>query len=261
MYYELYIDVLFLENFMMDSLLLLAVNRVLKCGRSYGRIFLGGALGSTLTCLVIAVPFPAVIKLVFFHIVINSLMITAGLKISSIVQFVKAFILLFLAAFVFGGILQAFRPYIRYAGLFYAAAVLCYFVFSKLWNVAAALFRKDRDILEVTVYTEQGGYLMRALLDTGNVLTDPVTGEPVCILDPDSARGMFESAEQMQGFRYIPYRCVGGESIMKVFRAEKMCVRGDGETWVEEPLLGIGESSLCEHGGYQMILNPDIFVR
>ena len=54
MYYELYIDVLFLENFMMDSLLLLAVNRVLKCGRSYGRIFLGGALGSTLTCLVIA---------------------------------------------------------------------------------------------------------------------------------------------------------------------------------------------------------------
>ena len=238
MYYELYIDVLFLENFMMDSLLLLAVNRVLKCGRSYGRIFLGGALGSTLTCLVIAVPFPAVIKLVFFHIVINSLMITAGLKISSIVQFVKAFILLYLAAFVFGGILQAFRPYIRYAGLFYAAAVLCYFVFSKLWNVAAALFRKDRDILEVTVYTEQGGYLMRALLG-----------------------GMFESAEQMQGFRYIPYRCVGGESIMKVFRAEKMCVRGDGETWVEEPLLGIGESSLCEHGGYQMILNPDIFVR
>ena len=68
MYYELYIDVLFLENFMMDSLLLLAVNRILKCGRAYGRIFLGGALGSALTCLVIAVPFPAVIKLVFFHI-------------------------------------------------------------------------------------------------------------------------------------------------------------------------------------------------
>ena len=31
MHYELYIDLLFLENFMMDSLLLLVLNRVLKC--------------------------------------------------------------------------------------------------------------------------------------------------------------------------------------------------------------------------------------
>ena len=29
MYYELYIDVFFLENFMLDSLLLMAVNRVI----------------------------------------------------------------------------------------------------------------------------------------------------------------------------------------------------------------------------------------
>lgn len=261
MYYELYIDVLFLENFMMDSLLLLAVNRVLKCGRAYGRIFLGGALGSALTCLVIAVPFPAVVKLVFFHIVINSLMIIAGLKIGSIVQFIKAFILLYLSAFIFGGILQMFRPYIHYAGLFYGAAVLCFFLFSKLWNAAAALFGRDRDILEVTVYTEQGGYLMRALWDTGNALTDPVTGEPVSILDPGLAGSMFGPVEQMRGFRFIPYRCVGGESIMKVFRAEKMCVRRDGEIWVEAPLLGISENSLCENGDYQMILNPGVLVR
>ena len=30
MYYELYIDVFFLENFMLDSLLLMAVNRVMQ---------------------------------------------------------------------------------------------------------------------------------------------------------------------------------------------------------------------------------------
>ena len=32
MYYELYIDVFFLENFMLDSLLLLVVNRVMNNG-------------------------------------------------------------------------------------------------------------------------------------------------------------------------------------------------------------------------------------
>ncbi len=45
MHYELYIDLLFLENFMMDSLLLLVLNRVLKCKSNWQRIFLGGGLG------------------------------------------------------------------------------------------------------------------------------------------------------------------------------------------------------------------------
>ena len=35
MYYELYIDVFFLENFMLDSLLLMAVNRVMQYRNSY----------------------------------------------------------------------------------------------------------------------------------------------------------------------------------------------------------------------------------
>ena len=256
MNYELYIDVLFLENFMMDSLLLLAVNRILKCGRAYGRIFLGGALGSALTCLVIAVPFPAVIKLIFFHFVINSVMLAAGLAIGSIVQFVKAFILLYLSAIILGGILQMFRPYIRYVSLFYAAAAVCFLVFSKVWSAAAALFRNGREILEVTVFADGKNYPLKALWDTGNVLTDPFTGEPVNILDPKTAEEIFGPAEQIRGFRIIPYRCVSGESIMKVFRAERMCIRKDGEAWVEAPLMGIGEGPLCECGEYQMILNP-----
>ena len=37
MYYELYIDVFFLENFMLDSLLLMAVNRVMQYRNSYAR--------------------------------------------------------------------------------------------------------------------------------------------------------------------------------------------------------------------------------
>ena len=55
MHYELYIDLLFLENFMMDSLLLLVLNRVLKCKSNWQRIFLGGGLGSGMMCLGIVV--------------------------------------------------------------------------------------------------------------------------------------------------------------------------------------------------------------
>ena len=55
MYYELYIDVFFLENLMMDSLILLALDHILKCGGKRGCIFLCAALGSLLTSIAGAV--------------------------------------------------------------------------------------------------------------------------------------------------------------------------------------------------------------
>lgn len=259
MYYELYIDVLFLENFMMDSLILLAVNRILKCNRTCGRIFAGGAAGSLLTCLVIMTPLSGVLKLFLFHVVINSLMIVAGLRIRSGTQFVKAFLLLYLAAFAAGGLIQLVRPYIRSAAVLYTAAVVFYFLFSLLWKKIPALFRRKAGIYRTAVYVKGERYELKALCDTGNVLTDPLTGDPVSILDPGVAEYIFGLSGTPERFRYIPYRCVSGESVMKIFRAEKMCVAAGEETWIQSPLLGVGETALSGAGEYQMLLNPDIF--
>ena len=89
MHYELYIDLLFLENFMMDSLLLLVLNRVLKCKSNWQRIFLGGGLGSGMMCLGIVVGIPGVFQLIFFHGIVSSCMLITGLRIRTKAQFYK----------------------------------------------------------------------------------------------------------------------------------------------------------------------------
>ena len=66
MYYELYIDLFFLENFMLDSLLLMAVNRVMQYRNSYARMILAGAIGSLLTCIVVSLPLARGIKFILF---------------------------------------------------------------------------------------------------------------------------------------------------------------------------------------------------
>ena len=259
MYYELYIDVFFLENFMMDSLLLLAVNRILRCSCAYGRIFAGAVLGSVLTCLAVAVPVPGVVRMILFHVVISSVMIRTGLRVRGGIQFAKAFLLLYLAAFAAGGILQMIRPYVRRAGLLYAAAVAFYFLFTRLWEKIPALFRRKEQICEVSVFAAGNRYELKALCDTGNVLKDPLTGDPVCVLDPGTAEHIFGLSGSPERFRYIPYRCVGGESVMKIFRVEQMCISAGEEPWIQSPLLGVGEAALSASGEYQMRLNPDIF--
>lgn len=262
MHYELYIDVFFLENLMMDSLLLLALDHILKCGRTRGRLFLCAALGSLLTCAAVAVPFPGIIKLILFHVVINSVMILTGLKVRSASQFVKAFILLYAVSAFLGGILLILRPYLRYISLFYSAAFGAYLLLMKLWELMARMARRQKAIFQVTLYTEKGEKTANALWDTGNELRDFVTDDPVNILDPGFLCEITELPEAERGFHMIPYRCVSGEQVMKVFRIEKMCVhmgRAGEERWIHNPLLGVGEETLSGNREYELILNPGIF--
>lgn len=262
MYYELYIDILFLTNFMMDSLLLLAVRKMLKCPVSSGRVLLGSAAGAALACLLTVCPLPAALKLPAGYAGIGSVMVWTGLNQRGR-SFWKAFGLLYAAAFLMGGILQAFRPWLRTGSIFFAAAVAAYYLLSGIWQCMLRLGRRQAQICEVVVHTGEEICRMHALLDTGNGLTDPVSGEPVCVIDPECAGRMFGKEKGGAGMRFIPYRTVGGEGVMPVFRAEQMEVRLPDEEagfLAEHPIIGICEGMVSEQGDYQMILNPDILV-
>lgn len=253
MYYELYIDLFFLENFMMDSLLLLSVNRILNCGQKYGRMILGGALGSVLTCLTVAIPLPAVIKLVFYHVFINSLMLTAGLGLKKPGTFVKAYVLLYLSALFAGGIMSAFRPYIRTVSIFFTAAAVSGLICQKIWQLVSRVAADRQKLIDVTLYAGGEKIQVKALKDTGNMLEDPVSAAPVSILDP----ALYQKIPEQKSIRYIPYRCIGSEGIMQVFRIERMCIHADEDRWIERPLLGVSQMKLTENGEYQLIFNPD----
>lgn len=80
MYYELYVDVFFLMNFTMDTILLALLKKALACPVRYGRIIAGGVLGAVLTCVVVIWPCKTTwAKFIVFHGVINVLMLRTGL--------------------------------------------------------------------------------------------------------------------------------------------------------------------------------------
>lgn len=68
MHYELYIDLFFLENFMMDSLLLFVTERIMGGKYSFKGVLSGAFLGSVLTCLMVIVSVPAWVKNIAFII-------------------------------------------------------------------------------------------------------------------------------------------------------------------------------------------------
>ena len=263
MYYELYIDVLFLINFMMDSLLLLAVKKVLRCPVKNGRVFVGGGLGAVLTCVLVALPLPAVVKLPAFYAGVAGMMIVVGLDIRGGRRFWKALGLLYVSAFLMEGMLQILRPWVRTGSLFFASAVPVYYLMCGIWRFLTRLRKEEERLCEVLLQVGPEKYRMHALLDTGNGLTDPVSGEPVSVIDPACAQKMLEKGRTDTGVRYIPYRTVSGEGVMPVFRAEQMeiVLPGEkGEFRMQRPIIGICEGHISGPEEYQMILNPDVLT-
>ena len=176
MYYELYIDIFFLVNFMMDYLMLSVARRMLKCTVTQGRICLGAALGALCTCVVVALPVPYMfIKFILFHGVVNTLMIKTGLKVRWDRTFVRAYLLLYISGFLLGGVFTYFHRYARYAGLFFAFALISYYVVLGIWNLISYLARQENYRCEVMLYQGEKALRVTAVIDTGNALKDPVT--------------------------------------------------------------------------------------
>lgn len=258
MYYELYIDVLFLQNVFMDSLVLMSVNHIMKGNASFLRNFLGGAAGSALTCIVAAVPIPVGIKPLLFHTVVNTAMLFAGLKIKNGFSFAKAMALLYIVSLLYGGIFSLFYPYIRRAGLFFTTAVCSYYAVRWIWDFSARQRDIRRRSCTVTLYTKRGEKQVKALIDTGNVLTDALTGKPVSVIDLNTAKCIFGEKEIKEGFRLVPYHTVGREGVLPVFCIEKMYIHNKLGISVEKPLIGVGGGEMTGKGEYEMILNSDL---
>lgn len=257
-YYELYIDVLFLVNFLMDYILLLVTKKVLRISSSYGRICLGALLGAFLTCLVTAVGIPfTFIKVILFYVLIPSAMLAAGIPLRSPDGFLRALITIYISGFLVGGIFEYLNQYVQAGSLFFALAMASYYLASGILKMLALLFHFGEVHCLVILQLDGESCEAKAIMDTGNHLKDEVSGKAVSIISRRLAEKLFVRG-MPEGIRYIPYRTIGkGNGLIPVAPIDRICIAGREEQQVEQPMIAISEDSSFGNG-YDVILNPDI---
>lgn len=258
MYYEVYIDLLFLINFMMDYLLLLAVRKITSNPSSRWRLVFSALAGSILTCFFIVCPLPAGWKIFFFYLFPNSIMLLAAFKIRSLKEFIRFFFLLYIGGFLLGGIFSFFRQYIRTGSLFFLFAVISYELLGVVWNMIRHMQRFHTYLCRISLQMKDRKVFVNGLLDTGNCLKDPDTGFPVCVVEKEAVKELLP--ENPYGrFRYITYRSVGKEGgMIALVKFDSMHIYGKRERTIQDVWVGISETKISANGIYEMIVNPDI---
>ena len=257
MHYELYIDVFFMVNFMMDAIILLITKKITASDSSYMRLYLGAMAGAALTCLVLILPIPfSWMKLLLFHIPVSFTMIQIGLGTGVGREFLRKWICMYLAGFLVGGVFEFLKQYLRIGSLFFAIAVVSYYVVSGLVSFLECLFvQKER---QCQVILSKDGHMekVQALIDTGNCLRDSVTKKPVHIIDAEIAGKLF-SSDFLRKVRYIPYHSIGKrEGLMPLVSLDGMWILKKKKIWIEKPMVAISEEPISEEY-YKIILNPE----
>lgn len=259
MYYEIYIDQFFAEHLLEGYLLLELTAALCKKRTSLGRLALAGIVNAAAATggLLLAVSR----KLWLFRLIMG----LPGLLLAGWITFGKKEItkeksclfFLMLVTVLFGSTLEML---LRMTGLPLAASAV---LASVLVRLGGAWQEKHRLKLErtakVTLCLEEKKAVLTGMIDTGNLLQEPLTGRPVSIVERAGISGLLETDwEQKRGFCLIPYHSIGTEKgWLQAVTLDSMEVHTAGrDVFISHPVLAIYEGKLSTGGGYQIILHP-----
>ncbi len=151
-------------------------------------------------------------------------------------RFLSASARVLLYAFVLGGAMEA----VRRMGSGQAVQALAGMAAAWAVDAMGRQIRPERDTVQLRVWS--GGRWRRfpALVDTGNLLREPLSALPVLIADETAlGRQAYRALAAQTGRRAAAFRTVGGDGELPCVRPERMEVRAGGG-WRRAPDVWIG---------------------
>lgn len=252
---ELYIDVFFLENIVMNYLILLLTSKISKSKVSSLRLFIGSIIGAVYAVLLVTFPDFKIYYTVFAKVLLSFLIIAITFSPKRIKNFIKCLAMFYVATFIFAGGAFAFL-YFNQSGGFVKNGIVYMFWQSKLtmilfsiftvgiimkifWEVIQSRVLKDKLLIPLRIFFENNTIYMAALIDTGNSLHDPLTNLPVVVVEfmaikdilPIEIKKIFEESKEedlnwitktlydsrwLSRFRLIPFTSLGKENGMLI---------------------------------------------
>lgn len=286
-----YADVLFVLNLIINYALLSATEKIAKQPTSPPRKLLGAAVGAVYAVCMFF-PQAEALYTVAAKLIVSFILVSLSFSVKSPKPFFKTVAVFYAASFVFGGICLGIfyftgsgKGTLVSNGIFYfnlplrtliISTAAAYAAINGLWRIRKS--EKARDYRKVKIYMNGKSVSVNALVDTGNMLTDPISSSPVIIAEFEALRSLLpksfteiyekcqaapeamladgEIASPVRGIRVIPYFSLGSEVGMLIgFKPDAVKI---GKTTSTDIIIGIYGKYLSSERSYNALLNPEI---
>ncbi len=292
----IYIDIVLLENLIMNFIILLATGLILKEKIKIMRFLLAslvGAIYSVISYMSILEIYQSMILKIILSIVITYI----AFNPQTMKKMWKDLIIFYLTSFVFGGaafaLIYIVKPQdiLMKNGLFlgtyplktiFLGTMIAFIIIITAFTIVKSKITKKDVFCEIEIEINGKNIETTAMLDTGNMLKEPITNTPVIVLEhtllydcvpkeilnhlDELLGGDFEKVpeemkkEYMTKLKFIPFSSLGKQNGMLLgIKADFVKIKnGEQEEKKNNIIVGIHNKSLTKRGEYRALLGMEL---
>jgi stage II sporulation protein GA (sporulation sigma-E factor processing peptidase) len=258
-------------------------------------MLIAASIGSLYAVFAIAFPNAALITFSLNKIAVSALMVLLAFKTQNLSEFLRRWGMMLLSAFLLAGCTYALSTVLdggvlSYGGLMYISpqgtlkaflfsAGLCIVLVRPIGRILSGKAFREGSIIPVLIRLGDKTVRFNALVDTGNSLTDPITGYPVMIVEAESLKAILPSEVYdsvvsnniykqipngngentwIKRIHLIPFKSIGKENGMRTgFRPDNLRVGRDGAfKEINNVIVGICGIKLSNSAKYSALVGP-----
>jgi len=289
----IYLDLILLENIIMNYIILLATGMICKVNFKHTRIFLSSMLGAIYAILVYVVTIKLYTNQIT-KIVVSICMVYIAFNSANFKTLIKQLIIFYLTSFCFGGasyyLLYNLSPNLiktingALVGTYpikiaILGGILGFFIINISFRIIKSKLTKKDMLYDVEVFYKENSCKIKVILDTGNLLTDPITKTPVLIVEAQKIKniipekminnienimynGTFEEVDEEFKTRcsIIPFSSIGkNNGIIIGFRPDYVKIyTNEGEEIRKKVIIGIHNNKISKNGLYSGLIGLNL---
>lgn len=287
----IYLDVVLFENIILNYIIIWSTSIISKSKTTIIRTLLSSLIGGIFAILGYITDVDFLLSLVL-RVIISILMMIVAFQNYNFKKIVKELMFFYLVSFTFGGIAFMLLFFINPKNIIISknhfvgtypikVAVLSGGIGFIIINIISVIIKNRLNrksiICDLEIFYEGKNKKIKTMLDTGNLLKDPISNADVIIVEKDSLKGIvskdvldnltnilngkwIESSRNNQyKIKLIPFSSLGNDNGMLIgFKPDYIKVYNEEECIRNDVLIGIYDGKLTGNNLYTSLIGLDI---
>ena len=288
----IYIDIILAENLCMNYIILYATGIIYKLKPKVIRIIAASSIGAIYAVLsymqIIEIYSSLVLK-----ILLSIAMVYLAFAPKNVKILVKQLLIFYLTSFVFGGVAFALLYFVKpqdilmkngiYIGTYplkivFLGAIVGFIILTLVFKIVKGKLSRKELFCKVIIRMQEKECEVTAMVDTGNLLREPITGASVIVVEKISLANLLpeqvldnlnlilkgdyieDLGEYVAKFRVIPFSSLGKQNGMLLgIKPDEIIIEAETEEIkVSNAIVGIYNDSLTKNGLYTALISLDI---
>ena len=293
----IYVDIIIIEKLIMNFIILYATGLILKNKISFWKLLLASFIGAIYSALQYMYN-TKILSNIIIKIILSIVIIIIAFHPQNIKKMFKQLTLFYLTTFTFGGVatylIYVLKPQNiiikngMYVGTYvlkviFIGAILGTIILIVSFKMSKNKITKKDMICKVAIKLNGKEVILDTMVDTGNMLKEPITGNPVVVVEKNSLYdvipkeilnntdsilgGDFEKIpddikqEYIPKLKFIPFSSLGKQNGMLIgIKPEKLKVINEEiENEKKNAIIGIYNKSLTKKGEYNALIGIELY--